>query len=168
MGSIANISFMQSGDCPCNAHWIKVWHLNSIRAGKGSQFKDPTFGPWGILLGCINRNQTPWKQGHSKKNNLATTLRVPTQTGKPGKMRRHFPVNFEETGKVRENHAKYWKIQRISENFVIFKSTVYYLLKWMTFSVKKYKTLKNSGKMEKYWRSQGILSVRKSGTTKLK
>ena len=40
--------------------------------------------------------------------------RVPTRTGKPGKMGRHFPVreksgNFEQTGKVRENHTKYWK-----------------------------------------------------------
>ena len=39
-------------------------------------------------------------------------VRVPTQTGKPGKMGRHFPVreksgNFEQTGKVRE---KSWKI----------------------------------------------------------
>ena len=37
--------------------------------------------------------------------------RVPTRTGKMG---RHFPVreksgNFEQTGKVRENHTKYWK-----------------------------------------------------------
>ena len=44
--------------------------------------------------------------------------RVPTQTGKPGKMGRHFPVreksgNFEQTGKVRENHTKYWKTQGI-------------------------------------------------------
>ena len=40
--------------------------------------------------------------------------RVPTRTGKPGKMGRHFPVreksgNFEQTGKVRENHTKYWE-----------------------------------------------------------
>ena len=40
--------------------------------------------------------------------------RVPTRTGKPGKMGRHFPVreksgNFEQTGKVRENHTKYRK-----------------------------------------------------------
>ena len=40
--------------------------------------------------------------------------KVPTRTGKPGKMGRHFPVreksgNFEQTGKVRENHTKYWK-----------------------------------------------------------
>ena len=44
--------------------------------------------------------------------------RVPTRTGKPGKMGRHFPVreksgNFEHTGKVRENHTKYWKTQEI-------------------------------------------------------
>ena len=36
-------------------------------------------------------------------------VRVPTWTGKPGKMGKHFPVreksgNFDETGKVRENH----------------------------------------------------------------
>ena len=44
--------------------------------------------------------------------------RVPTRTGKPGKMGRHFPVreksgNFKQTGKVRENHTKYWKTQGI-------------------------------------------------------
>ena len=43
-------------------------------------------------------------------------FRVPTRTGKPGKMGRHFPVreksgNFEQTGKVRENHTKYWKTE---------------------------------------------------------
>ena len=46
-------------------------------------------------------------------------IRVPTRTGKPGKpgkMGRHFPVreksgNFEQTGKVRENHTKYWKTE---------------------------------------------------------
>ena len=74
-------------------------------------------------------------------------FRVPTRTGKPGKMGRHFPVreksgNFEQTGKVRENHKKYWKTQGIWDKFyliflVIFKWTVYYLLKWIKFSVKK-------------------------------
>ena len=44
--------------------------------------------------------------------------RVPTGTGTPGKMGRHFPVreksgNFEQTGKVRENHTKYWKTRGI-------------------------------------------------------
>ena len=43
-----------------------------------------------------------------------TMDRVPIRTGKPGKMGRHFPVreksgDFEQTGKVRENHTKYWK-----------------------------------------------------------
>ena len=37
--------------------------------------------------------------------------RVPTRTGKPGKMGRHFPVreksgNFDQTGKVREKSGK--------------------------------------------------------------
>ena len=58
-------------------------------------------------------------------------LRVPTRTGNPGKMGRHFQVgeksrNFEQTGKVQENLTKYWKFQRISEKcyllfLVIFK-----------------------------------------------
>ena len=42
---------------------------------------------------------------------LQATVRVPTRTGKPGKMGRHFPVreksgNFDETGKVREKSGK--------------------------------------------------------------
>ena len=49
---------------------------------------------------------------------LFALTRVPTRTGKPGKMGRHFPVreksgNFGQTGKVRENHTKYWKTQGI-------------------------------------------------------
>ena len=56
---------------------------------------------FGSLLVCVHRY-----------------IRVPTRTGKPGKMGRHFPVreksgNFEQTGKVRENHTKYWKTQEI-------------------------------------------------------
>ena len=39
-------------------------------------------------------------------------------------MRRHFPVreksgNIEQTGKVGENHTKYWKTPGISEKNVI-------------------------------------------------
>ena len=50
--------------------------------------------------------------------------RVPTRTGKPGKMGRHFPVreksgNFEQTGKVRENHTKYWKTQGIRDKYYL-------------------------------------------------
>ena len=51
--------------------------------------------------------------------------RVPTRTGKPAKWEGIFPVgeksgNFEQTGKVRENHTKYWKTQGISEKFNLF------------------------------------------------
>ena len=54
-------------------------------------------------------------------------FRVPTRTGKtgkPAKMGRHFPVreksgNFEQTGKVRENHTKYGKSRGISEKFYL-------------------------------------------------
>ena len=100
-------------------------------------------------------------------------VRVPTRTGKPGKMGRHFPVreksgNFKQTGKVRENHTKYWKTQGIWNKYyliflVIFKWTVYYLLKMDQAFSWKNRTLKNTGKWQKYWKSQGILSVRKSG-----
>ena len=86
-------------------------------------------------------------------------FRVPTQTGKPGKMGRHFPVreksgNFEQTEKVRENHTKYWKTEINWDKYyliflVIFKWTVHYLLKCIKFSVKKTKHLKNTGKMAK-------------------
>ena len=55
---------------------------------------------------------------------------APPRTGKPGKMRRHFPVreksgNFEQTGKVRENDSKYWKTQGISDNcYLLFLSDI--------------------------------------------
>ena len=48
--------------------------------------------------------------------------RVPTRTGKPGKMEKLFPVreksgNFMQTGKVREIWTKYWKSQGNLGNF---------------------------------------------------
>ena len=50
---------------------------------------------------------------------------------------------------------------------MIFKWTVYYLLKYIKFLVRKNKTLKNTGKwkkiLEKSGKSQRILSARKSG-----
>ena len=47
----------------------------------------------------------------SPRHQTAVFNRVPTRTGKPGKMGRHFPVreksgNFEQTGKVREKSGK--------------------------------------------------------------
>ena len=54
------------------------------------------------------------------------TVRVPTQTGKPGKMERHFSVrekseNFEQTRKVRVNQGKSHKILENS-GIVIFSN----------------------------------------------
>ena len=51
-------------------------------------------------------------------------LGFPLGTGKPGKMGRHFPVreksgNFDQTGKVRENHTKYWKNLGISDKYYL-------------------------------------------------
>ena len=47
---------------------------------------------------------------------------VPTWTGKPGKMRKLFPVrkksgNFEQTGKVREFCPKCWEKEEILASF---------------------------------------------------
>ena len=63
---------------------------------------------------------------------LTTMSRVPTQTGKPGKMGRHFPVreksgNFDQTGKVRE---KSWKITQNTGKFREFQANIsfYFLL----------------------------------------
>ena len=54
---------------------------------------------------------SPWDHNFWIKI-ITITIRVPTQTGKPGKMGRHFPVreksgNFEQTGKVREKSGKF-------------------------------------------------------------
>ena len=60
-----------------------------------------------------------------------------------------------------ENHSKYWEFQTnlISYFLVIFRWTVYYLPKWVRFSVQKI-----TGEMKKKcWKSQGILSGRESG-----
>ena len=41
--------------------------------------------------------------------------RVPTWTGTPGKMGRHFPVReFQTDWKVGENHTKCWKTHGVS------------------------------------------------------
>ena len=82
-------------------------------------------------------------------------------------MGRHFQSgHLEQTGKVRENHTKYWKTEGISNKcylsfLVICKLTVYYFIK------NKQKISKITGKWEKNiakdGKSQEILSVRKSG-----
>ena len=104
--------------------------------------------------------------------------RVPTRTWKPEKMGSYFPVreksgNFEQTGKVRENHTKYWKTEINWDKYyltflVIFKWAVQYLLKWIKFWVKKNKTLKIIlEKWQKILEKSGNLSVWKSGNPEL-
>ena len=77
-----------------------------------------------------------------RKKFIKVSFRVPTRTGKPGKMGRHFPVreksgNFEQTGKVREKLGKITqntgKLREFQTNIifyflVIFKLTVYYFV----------------------------------------
>ena len=51
--------------------------------------------------------------------------RDPTRTGKPGNLEGILQLgNFEQTGKVRENHTKYWKTQRISDKYYLLFFTV--------------------------------------------
>ena len=62
---------------------------------------------------------------HVLKIEEKRAYRVPSRTGKPRKMGWHFPVgenseNFEQIGKVGENHTKNWKSQGISARFVIY------------------------------------------------
>ena len=115
------------------------------------------------MLNCDRHGNVTYKQ---------TLNRVPTQTGKRGKMGRYFPVreksgNFEQTGKVRENHTKYSKTEINWDKYyliflVIFKWTE--LVKMdqiLSLKKKTFKKILENGK--KYWKSQGILSVRKNG-----
>ena len=112
-------------------------------------------------------------RAQEREGALTHSNRVPTRTGKPGKMGRHFPVreksgNFEQTGKVREKSGKIakntGKLREFEINIiwyfyilflVIFKWTVYCFLKWIKFSVKQTNTKKILENWKKYWKSQG-------------
>ena len=69
------------------------------------------------------RIPNPFSTGTGSDSDPCMDNRVPTQTGKPGKMGRHFPVkeksgNFEQTGKVREKSGKITQnTGKTSENF---------------------------------------------------
>ena len=57
-----------------------------------------------------------------------SNIRVPTQPGKPEKMGGIFQSGnsqgiFDQTGKVRENPIKYWKIQGISDKYYLLFSS---------------------------------------------
>ena len=88
-------------------------------------------------------------------------------------MGRQFPVweksgNFEQTGKVKENDTKYLKSQVFSDKCYfndILMSSVFFAINVSSSQLKKNnKTLIKYWKNGKiYWKSQEILSVRKSG-----
>ena len=105
---------------------------------------------------------------------------VPTGTGnqgKPGKMGRHFPVrekswNFVKTGKVREFYSKYWKNQKklywkiekkTGKVREICKPEIVKTLQIWYQTLNKKELFKILENCKKYWKSQGNLSVRKSG-----
>ena len=90
-------------------------------------------------------SHSDWKTWKTWKNGKAFSSQ--------GKVR-EFWTDWKSQGKVRENHTKYWKTEINWDKYyliflVIFKWTVHFLVKWIKFSVKKTKHLKNTGKMAK-------------------
>ena len=134
----------------------KQWHSEHIpisrknsEQNKYTCTKCPTSTRFNSTL---QGSHSDWKTWKTWKNGKAFSSQ--------GKVR-EFWTDWKSHGKVRENHTKYWKTQGIWDKyylifFVIFKWTVYYLPKWIKFSVKKNKTLKKYWKNgKKYWKSQG-------------
>ena len=89
---------------------------------------------------------------------------VPTGTGnqgKPGKMRRHFPVreksgNFVKTGKVREFYSKYWKIEKNTGKVrEICQPVIVKTLQIWYHTLNKKRTLKNTGKLQEILEKSG-------------
>ena len=67
-----------------------------------------------LTLSKLRWNATTFWQNN--KNYDIQRFHSDGKTWKTWKMGRHFPVreksgNFEQTGKVRENHTKYWKTE---------------------------------------------------------
>ena len=66
------------------------------------------------LMKCARDSPVIASLSHARLRSMIRSLyscRVPTRTGKPGKMGRHFPVreksgNFEQTRKVKEKSGK--------------------------------------------------------------
>ena len=101
---------------------------------------------------------------------------VPTGTGnqgKPGKMGGIFQLgNFVKTGKVGEFYSKYWKNKKklywkIDKNTgkvrEICQQVIVKTLQIWCHTLNKKELLKILDSCEKYWKSQGNLSVQKSG-----
>ena len=116
-------------------HWVSLYRL------PGPAPRHQTWDPLGPSPTNLQPRHQSW---YPSPIPLLVTSgghhRVPTRTGKPGKMGRHFPVreksgNFEQTGKVREKSGKITqntgKLREFQTNIifyflVIFKLTVYY------------------------------------------
>ena len=114
---------------PSKSHFREIEHITS----------------WPLLAMLGQGSHSDWKNWKTWKNGEAFSSQ--------GKVR-EFWTDWKSQGKVRENHTKYWKIEGISEKIIcyfsmIFKWTVYYLLKCIKFLVRKNKTLKKYWKMEK-------------------
>ena len=76
-----------------------------------------------LMLGvdCTSVNQYGPLQSSTLTPTLGVVSRVTPRTGKPGKWEGIFQSgksrNFDHTGKVRENHTKYWKTEEISDKY---------------------------------------------------
>ena len=139
---------------PINRHLAAVVAMNGHVKGEGGRGTDtppppcstppPTYEQAILGGACIARRQ------HGKKLDVTLGLiwttkylqgsRSHWKTWKNGKA---FSVkeksgNFEQTGKVIENHTKYKKSWGISDKcyvLAIFKLTMYYLLRWIKFPI---------------------------------
>ena len=77
-----------------------------------------------VLKPFLNVQKTVYVNGKCEKDSMhrlgLARSRVPTRTGKPGKWKGIFwSENFEQTGKFRENHTKYWKNSRFSDKYYL-------------------------------------------------
>ena len=98
---------------------ILIWNNFSVRCAhfEGAPPRDPSgVSLWVIFKYCCKTSPkvfSYWAFAFPVEFVVLDHDRVPTRTGKMG---RYFPVreksgNFEQTGKVRENHTKYWKTE---------------------------------------------------------
>ena len=103
-------------------------------------------------------DRAPFSSSFEATNLIRLFTLVPTRTGKPGK--------WEGIFRFGENHTKYLKTRGISDKcyllfLVIFKLTVQYLLKGISFSVITKQDIKNTGKWKKILEKSGNLSPEK-------
>ena len=106
-------------DMSSNVHYIfhplNLFYHPFLRSKVGGS-SDP------YLWNIVYKNET--KRRALTLEALLYCHRVPTRTGKSGKMERLFSVKeqsgkFEQTGKVKEKHTESWKSQRISDKYYL-------------------------------------------------